>query len=279
MQRLGVHCSIAGGIDLAMERAKALGCTTIQIFSHNPRNWARPSIPHGSLQRFKELRKLYDIEPVFIHCSYLINIASEDRSVRRLSTKMLLWELETAELIRGDYLILHPGSSSHNESRGRERAKRILKSISELKVWGTKLLLENTAGERGDISSTIEDLAELLEASGDLGGGICLDTCHAFQAGYDLRKKEEIERLSELIKKTIGQKRIKVIHLNDSKKDYGAGVDRHEHIGKGKIGEEGFRTFLNHPDFRGIPIILETPKRTEMDDVRNLKKVKNLLSL
>lgn len=279
MQRLGVHTSIAGGIDIAIERAKSLGCNTLQIFSHNPRSWAKPMIPAKSIRRFRELKELYDMNPVFIHCSYLINIASPDANVRRRSREMLLWELDIAETIKSDYLILHPGSSSINKSTGKKWAKEILREISELKTWGTKLLLENTAGKRGDISSTIDELAELLEACGELAVGICLDTCHAFQAGYDLRTEEGIISLSELINKRIGLCKVKVIHLNDSKKDFSSHTDRHEHIGRGKIGERGFKKFLNTPDFKGIPIILETPKKSDRDDVRNLRKTRELLGL
>lgn len=277
MQRIGVHTSIAGGMDLAIERAKALGCTTLQIFSHNPRSWAKPEISAESIHRFMKLRELYDMNPLFVHCSYLINIASVDGNIRRHSREMLLWELKTAETIKADYLILHPGSSSINTSRGRKLAIEILKDIGEFRSWNTKLLLENTAGEKGDISSTIDELAELLEACDSLAGGICLDTCHAFQAGYDLRTEEGIISLSESIKRKIGLHRIKVIHLNDSKRDFAAHVDRHEHIGRGKIGERGFKNFLHTPAFKGIPIILETPKKSDRDDMRNLRKVLKIL--
>lgn len=277
--RLGVHTSIAGGIELSIERAKRLGCNTLQIFCHNPRNWTKPIISDESLQKFRKLRELYDMNPVFIHCSYLINIASGDRTIRNLSKEMLIWELRIGELLKADYLVLHPGSASMNKLKGKELAKRILKSINELKPWNIKILLENTAGEKGDISSTIEELAELLDASGNMGGGICLDTCHAFQAGYDLRSLEGIEQLSLLIKNIIGHGKVKLIHLNDSKRDFSSRVDRHEHIGKGKIGESGFKRFLNHPDFRGIPVILETPKKSDRDDIMNLRTVRRILNL
>ncbi|MFN3739597.1 MAG: deoxyribonuclease IV [Thermodesulfovibrionales bacterium] len=277
MQRLGVHTSIAGGVHLSIERARALGANTLQIFSHSPRNWRRPEISYESVQRFKELRKIYEIEPVFVHSSYLINIASPDRNLRARSVKMLLWELEAAQILGADYLILHPGSSSIDVAEGRKRAKRVLREISEKGRWKVRLLLENTAGERGDISSTVEDLAELLEASQGIAGGICFDTCHAFQAGYELRKPEGIEKLVDKIHRFIGEDAVKLIHLNDSKKPLGFGVDRHEHIGKGKIGDEGFRILLSNPAFSNLPVILETPKKTERDDVMNLRRVQRIL--
>lgn len=277
MQRLGVHTSIAGGIHLAIERARALGCNTLQLFSHSPRNWRRPEISYESVQRFKELRKIYEIEPVFVHSSYLINIASHDRHLIARSINMLLWELESAQLLGADYLILHPGSSSIDMTEGRKRAKRVLREISEKGRWKVRLLLENTAGERGDISSTVEDLAELLEASQGIAGGICLDTCHAFQAGYELRNVEGIEELVDKIHRFIGEDAVKLIHLNDSKKPLGSRIDRHEHIGKGKIGDEGFRILLSSPLFSDVPIILETPKKTGRDDVINLRRVQRML--
>lgn len=278
MQRLGVHTSIAGGIHLAIERARDLGVNTLQLFSHSPRNWRRPEISYESAQRFKELRKIYEMEPVFVHCSYLINIASPDRNLRARSIKMLLWELEAAQLLGADYLILHPGSSSIDVTEGKKRAKRVLREISKKGRWKVRLLLENTAGERGDISSTVEDIAELLEASETIAGGICFDTCHAFQAGYELRNAEGIEKLIDKIHRLIGKDAVKLIHLNDSKKPLGFRVDRHEHIGKGKIGNEGFRILLSNPAFTDVPIILETPKKTERDDVMNLRRVKRMLS-
>ncbi len=277
MQRLGVHTSIAGGIHLSIERARDLGCNTLQLFSHSPRNWGRPEISYEAVQRFKELRKIYDIEPVFVHSSYLINIASPDRHLRRRSMDMLIWELEAAQLLGADYLILHPGSSSVDISEGRKRAKRVLRKISKRGRWKVRLLLENTAGERGDISSTVEDLAELLEASWGIAGGICFDTCHAFQAGYELRNAEEIEKLIDKIHRLIDKNAVKLIHLNDSKKPLGFRVDRHEHIGKGKIGNEGFRILLSNPAFSDVPVILETPKKTDRDDLMNLRRVKRLL--
>lgn len=279
MRRLGVHTSISGGIERSVERAKVLGCNTFQIFCHNPRTWAKPEIALGSAKRFIYLRELYGMDPLFIHCSYLINIASPNSTTRYLSKDMLIRELEIAEILKADYVIVHPGSCAIDKDRGKSKAREILKSIGEHKEWKTKLLLENTAGQRGDISSRLEDLAELISASDKLIGGICLDTCHAFQAGYDLRSEEGIDSLSASIKKIIGPNKVKVIHLNDSKKDLSSGVDRHEHIGRGKIGELGFKRFLNHPEFSGIPIILETPKKSERDDIMNLRKVRQILNI
>jgi deoxyribonuclease-4 len=278
MRRLGVHTSIAGGIDLSILRAKELGCNTLQIFSHNPRTWKKPEFSEEVVNRFREYRKLYDMNPLYIHTSYLINIASTNKQIRELSLKMLIWELDTADMLGADYLILHPGSSSGDSLKGKRLAIDTLKKLRDMKSWNVKLLLENTAGERGDISATIEDLWELAESCWGLSGGLCIDTCHAFQAGYDIRKDKDIEKFVENIIKVSGFDAIKLIHLNDSKKDFNSKVDRHEHIGLGKIGLTGFKSLLNHSALREIPIILETPKRSERDDLINLRKVKRLIS-
>jgi deoxyribonuclease-4 len=278
MRRLGVHTSIAGGIDLSILRAKELGCNTLQIFSHNPRTWKKPEFSEEVVNRFREYRKLYDMNPLYIHTSYLINIASTNKQIRELSLKMLIWELDTADMLGADYLILHPGSSSGDSLKGKRLAIDTLKKLRDMKSWNVKLLLENTAGERGDISATIEDLWELAESCWGLSGGLCIDTCHAFQAGYDIRKDKDIEKFVDNIIKVSGFDAIKLIHLNDSKKDFNSKVDRHEHIGLGKIGLTGFKSLLNHSALREIPIILETPKRSERDDLINLRKVKRLIS-
>jgi len=278
MRRLGVHTSIAGGIDLSILRAKELGCNTLQIFSHNPRTWKKPEFSEEVVNRFREYRRLYDMNPLYIHTSYLINIASTNKQIRELSLKMLIWELDTADMLGADYLILHPGSSSGDNLKGKRLAIDTLKKLRDMKSWNVKLLLENTAGERGDISATIEDLWELAESCWGLSGGLCIDTCHAFQAGYDIRKDKDIEKFVDNIIKVSGSDAIKLIHLNDSKKDFNSKVDRHEHIGMGKIGLTGFKSLLNHSALREIPIILETPKRSERDDLINLRKVKRLIS-
>lgn len=278
--RIGFHTSIAGGIHRAIERAKALGCNTVQIFSHNPRGWRVNEIPEEHIAKFKKLRTELNISPVFIHTSYLINLASQSETVREKSIKLLVRELDIADRIGADYTVLHTGSASiEGEVTGRKKAISALKLISNEGTWETGLLLENTAGERGDISSRIEDLAEIIDGvNSSLIKGICIDTCHAFQAGYDLRSESGVKKMVEDIKKNIGIEMVKLIHLNDSKRKINSGVDRHEHIGRGFIGKDGFKIFLNRPELSHIPLILETPKKSESDDIRNLLVVKAMLN-
>lgn len=274
-RRLGVHTSIAGGIHLSLERAKTLGCNTIQIFSHNPRQWFVSEIPEHATAKFRELRKAYDINPVYIHTSYLINLAASNNDILDKSVRLLIQELDIADKLGVEYVVLHTGSASQDtEDNARKRATEALKNVAQEKAWKTKLLLENTAGERGDISSHIKDLAEILHETGEpLIGGICIDTCHAHAAGYDLSDREGLQKLVCEIETLIGFNKLKLIHLNDSKKGYNSRVDRHEHIGHGSIGGEGLKRFANHPALKNIPLILETPKKSDEDDIKNLKTV------
>ena len=278
LRRLGVHTSIANGIHLSLERAEALGCSTVQIFSHNPRSWRVAPIAADSLSKFKKLKRAHDIQPVYVHASYLINLASADRQVRGKSMRLLGQEMDRADLLAADYVVLHTGSASKDdEETARKRATEALRTVSGQNRWKAGLLMENTAGERGDISSRIRDLAEIMDKTGGvLIGGICLDTCHAFQAGYEISKEEGVDEIAAEIVRYLGLEQVKLIHLNDAKRSFNARVDRHEHIGSGTIGTEGLAKFINHPAFREVPLILETPKKSEGDDPRNLKVVRRL---
>lgn len=278
-KRLGVHTSIAGGVHFSLERARELGCNTVQIFSHNPRQWSANMIPGDIIERFKELREAYDINPVFIHTSYLINLASSSRDILEKSEQLLIQEMDMADSLGADYVVLHTGSASGDiESNARKRAAEALKRVAGKGKWSAGLLLENTAGERGDISSRIEDMAEIIGMTGpSLVSGVCIDTCHAFAAGYNLSKTGGLKKLSEEIESYLGFDRVKLIHLNDSKKSCDSHVDRHEHLGRGGIGKEGLQRVVTHSALRDIPLILETPKKAAGDDMRNLKVARGFL--
>lgn len=277
--RLGVHTSIAGGIHLSAERARSLGCSTMQIFSHNPRQWAVRWPADAEAAALAALRRSYDIAPLYVHTSYLINLAAWDEVVLEKSKELLSRELDLADLLGADYLVLHTGSASGvEEDVARRRAIRALREVLGRKRWRTRLLLENTAGERGDISSRMKDLAEIMgETASPCIGGVCIDTCHAFSAGYDIATGTGLGRLASEIGEYLGAGGVKLIHLNDSKRGPGSGVDRHEHLGNGAIGAEGLRRFVHHPLFRDVPLILETPKKSEDDDRRNLAAARDML--
>lgn len=278
MRRLGVHVSISGGLPGAVEHAVALGCTTMQIFSHNPRGWAVKRREPGECVTFRKLREKRDIRPVFIHCSYLINLATGNPVLREKSIDLLIAEMDIADSLGAEYLVLHSGSASGEAPEtARKRVLTCLRRVSRGGKWKCGILLENTAGERGDVGSTIEEISSLLENSpGSLIAGLCLDSCHAFAAGYNIGAGEDSKVLSDGIRRAMGEGAIKLIHLNDSKGELGSGVDRHEHIGKGKIGLEGLRHFLDFPDFLGVPLILETPKKSDTDDLNNLAAARSL---
>lgn len=266
MQRIGVQTSIAGGLHMAIKRAYELGCSTVQLFSHNPRGWALKEIQTKEKTQFKSLRRELNITPVYVHCSYLVNIASHSSEIRRKSIAMLEEEMKRTDIIGADYLILHVGGRG-----GTSTARTIegIKRVAESRRWMQGLLLENTAITRLGI------LGEVMGSVSDLISGICIDTCHAFQAGYDLRGEKGIQNLYDEIERHIGFSKVKLIHLNDSKAGIGLHLDRHEHLGMGRIGFKGLKRFIRR--FSEIPIILETPKKTELDDIRNLKELRRML--
>jgi len=279
MRKLGVHTSIAGGLHLSLERASELGCNTVQIFSHNPRGWALSARGRDETALFKTLAERYSIAPVFVHCSYLINLASANRELLKKSMDMVIAELNIADSIGAGYVVLHTGSASGDDPKAaRKRASAALRWVSQSGSWRAGLLLENTAGESGDITSRIEDLSVILQGVPDgLIAGICLDTCHAFAAGYHISSEKGIDALTGDILKYVGRERVKLIHLNDSKGGVSSFIDRHEHIGKGKIGLQGLRRLLHHPVYSDVPLILETPKKLMEDDITNLRVAKRLL--
>lgn len=263
---------------MSLERARGLGCNTIQIFSHNPRAWTVKRKDNDEIQAFIVARKKFGIAPVYVHASYLINLASGSPSLAEKSVNMVLQELDIADSIGAEYVVLHTGSASGEDAGiARKRAISCLSDIARKGEWQAGLLLENTAGERGDITSRIEDIAGIMgQVPCGLISGICIDTCHAFSAGYNIGIEDGIQLLSSDIIKYIGKDKIKLLHLNDAKGALGAGLDRHEHIGKGKIGIRGFRKLLEHRVFSDVPIVLETPKKSPDDDMSNLKTVRKL---
>jgi len=251
----------------------------MQIFSHNPRGWEVKQILEEEANNFQMLRRKYDISPVYIHTSYLINMASWERNLREKSVALLVTEMDRADTLGADFVILHAGSASGRDSGlSKKRAIDALYEVSQRGQWRARLLVENTAGEKGDITPDIMSLSEILHGVSDmLLSGVCIDTCHAFAAGYPIDELEGISRFSHDMENYIGLDNVKLIHLNDSKGDVGSGVDRHEHIGSGRIGKKGLKRFIRYPSFKDIPLILETPKKSESDDMKNLQRVRKML--
>jgi len=263
---------------MSIERATKLGCNTMQIFSHNPRQWAVSNMSSETASTFKKLRKAHDIHPLFAHTSYLINLAAGDVGILAKSLQLMKRELDLADILGIEYVVVHTGSLSEGSGEeGRLRAISALRRIADEGEWNTRILLENTAGERGDITSRIADLSEIInDTKSPLIAGITLDTCHAFAAGYDIKNDAGLSLLVKEIQSHLGLGMVKLVHLNDAKKGLNSKVDRHWHIGEGEIGLEGLRNFINHPAFRYVPVVLETPKKSQEDDPRNFSFVRSM---
>jgi deoxyribonuclease-4 len=277
--KLGFHVSISGGFALSVQRAFELGCTCMQIFSRNPRGWTIKPMDKDDIAQFKKLREQWDIGPVFVHTNYLINLASSKPDLYEKSIEQLVIDLERTETLGAEYLVTHLGSASGQTPQWMiDRVSNALNIAMKLHQPKSTILLENTAGEKGDIGYELEQVQEVISRLKDPSRiGICYDTCHGFAAGYDVRTKRAVDALARKIDTVVGLKRLKGMHLNDCLRDYGSHVDRHWHIGEGKVGLDGFRALLNHPAFKDVPKIMETPKDSEEDDPRNMRTVKSLL--
>ncbi|HPN65910.1 MAG TPA: deoxyribonuclease IV [Candidatus Omnitrophota bacterium] len=276
--KLGVHVSIAGHIYEAVDRAAALGCNAFQIFSRNPRGWEALELDPADVEEFRKRRKAKGISPVVVHIPYLINMCSPDDSLWRKSVDAYIEDIKRADMIGADYFVTHLGSP---KEKGRDYgiarfSKGLNEAIAKAKPELT-ILLENTAGGGDSIGSKFEDIEEIIGSVKDTNKvGVCLDTAHTFEAGFDLKSKPGLEKLIKYIDSTAGLDKIKVIHFNDSMSEMGSHNDRHWHIGKGKIGAEGMKRIVNHPKLRDCAFILETPKETEKSDKANLAAVRKM---
>jgi len=273
--------SIGKGPHSAIERARDLGCETIQIFVKSNRRWDAKPMDPKKINKFKEVRAQNNINPIFAHNTYLVNLASNDEETLKKSINCFLYEIKTSEELGLDYIIMHPGSHKGiGEEKGIERiAKNIRDLLLQTENAKIKILLETTAGQGTNLGYTfnhIQKIIELIDYPERIG--ICLDTCHIFAAGYDFRSEKDYEKVINELDSLIGLDKLFVIHLNDSAGDLGSRIDRHEHIGMGKIGLNGFKNFLNDKRFKNIPGILETPKDKEGKmDITNLKTLRSLV--
>ncbi len=277
--RIGFHVSIGGGFSLALKRAFELGCTCMQIFSRNPRGWTVKPLDSADVASFRKLRREWDIGPVFVHTNYLINLASTKDDLYEKSIEQFVVDLERTERLGAEYLVTHLGSASGRDAAWMiGRVSQALNVAMKLHLPQAGLLLENTAGESGEIGYRLEQLQEVIGRLDDSSRiGICYDTCHGFAAGYDMRTKKDLDLLAKKIDATVGLKRLQGMHMNDCLRDFNSHIDRHWHIGGGKIGLQAFRYLLHHPLFKDIPKIMETPKKTPEDDPRNMQVVKSLI--
>ncbi len=276
--KIGFHISIAGGFRNVVPRATKLNCTTIQLFSRSPRSWQLKRLDKKDIQDFKQQVCQANISPIFVHTPYLLNCASSDQALYRQSINALSADLRRSASIGAHYVIMHVGSS-YNISQGiKQMTKGINTALNRVKNR-IVLLLENTAGGGSELGFAFDQLSRIIAGVKQAKRiGVVLDTAHLFAAGYDLRTRKGIDQTLREFNSTIGLKRLHLIHLNDSKTSCGSHSDRHWHIGKGKIGK-GLAYVINHPQFRHLPFIMETPRKSDKDDLRNMRAVERMRQL
>jgi len=281
-RRVGIHTSIADGLENAAARAYRLGCNTFQIFSTNPRQWRPYSLGRRQCEVMNQLRQRYDLKPLVIHSNYLINLAGTNVPFVKKSIAAFRGELERALALRAEYLVLHPGSF-----RGASREEGLQRTASsiadagaglDLAIGGLTILIENTAGAEYSLGGTFEQVAELLDLlRRTLPVGACIDTCHTHVAGYDIVSEEGRQLTLRHLEATVGLQDVRVWHCNDAKAERGSKLDRHEHIGRGKLGLNVFRALLNDPRLKRAAFIAETPIDDPGDDLRNVEALKLLV--
>ena len=276
--RIGMHVRIAAGYRAAIEYAKRVGCEAVQVFSTNPRTYRVAAMDGAALETFKAMRMEAGIDPCIIHTSYLINLASDDPKVAQGSVRLLKADLETAQAGAVRYVNTHLGSYGKRDRReGFISACRLLDAVLADIPHGVDLVLENSAGAGALCGGTIEELGRFVKAIGHPQLGVCLDTAHAWAAGYEINSARGVDAFLYEAAEAIGLERIPMFHFNDTQVELGAGRDRHHHIGEGRIGVEGFHALTMRPELRDKTAILETPG-DEADDVRNMKMLKSILA-
>ncbi len=281
-RRIGIHTSVAGGVENAAERAWRLGCNTFQVFSSSPRQWKPYSLAVSQCETMNRLRQKYGLNPLVIHTNYLINLASSNGEFRRKSVEAFRGELGRAMALCADYLVLHPGSF-RNMSR-EEGLRLVVEGIEQsassldLKAGGLTILIENTAGAEYSLGGSFEQVAEVIDClRGVVPAAACIDTCHVHVSGYDIVSEEGYELTLRHLENLIGLKQVPVWHCNDAKAARGSRLDRHQHIGRGSIGVEPFRRLLNDPRLAHAAFIAETPIDEPGDDQRNVETLKSLV--
>jgi deoxyribonuclease-4 len=281
-RRIGIHTSIAGGVENAAERAYRLGCNTFQIFSTSPRQWRPYALGRSQCEAMSELRRRHDLKPLVIHSNYLINLAGTNAAFLKRSIAAFRGEVERGLALCAEYLVLHPGSF---RGGGREEGlARTAASIAEacsgmdLAAGGLTILIENTAGAEYSLGGTFEQVAELLALlRAHVPVGACIDTCHTHVAGYDMVTPEGRALTLRHLGETVGFQDVRVWHCNDAKAERGSKLDRHEHIGRGKLGLEVFRALLNDRRLKHAAFIAETPMEDAGDDLRNVEALKSVV--
>jgi deoxyribonuclease-4 len=275
--RLGFHLGIGAGFAETLAHARRLGCQALQIFSGNPRGWHKPPLDAAEVAAFRAALAAAELRPLIVHATYLINLAAPDE-VWEQSLAALIDEARRAATLGAPLYVTHLGS--HRGSGWPAGAARVAAALDQAAAETppeVTFCLENTSGQQNSLGTTFDELARLVEQVRQPERlGWCLDTCHAFAAGYDLATAEGLSRVLDEFDRKLDLRRLKVVHLNDSRGERGGNLDRHAHIGEGAIGATGFRAILAEPRLRELPGILETPQKEEGDDVRNLATLRRL---
>ncbi len=274
--------SVAGGLHTAFERADRVGCTAMQIFTKNSNQWNDPVISSDDVSKYRDAENKSKVRTVVSHDSYLINLCGATEGLLEKSRKAFIREVERCALLGIRYVIFHPGA--HTVLERREALRLVADSLNfahaATKTLDVVTLIETTAGQGTTLGSSFEEIAEMISLVKDKKRvGVCIDTCHIFAAGYDIRTRETYEATMNDFDRTIGFELLDAVHLNDAKKPLNSRVDRHEHIGKGEIGKAGFRFIMNDDRLTSVPKILETPKGDDgyKMDIVNLKLLRSLI--
>jgi deoxyribonuclease-4 len=275
---LGAHVSISGAIHMSVDRAVELGCTTFQIFTRNPRGWTYTKLKKAEVDEFSRKFEAAGFRVAMAHMPYLPNIASPKKDIYEKSVRSLVAELERCGALGLELLVVHVGSHlGAGLEKGVEQVANAVNRAVEAVDNQVKVLLENMAGQRNSCGSRFEDIAEILSRVKNADRvGVCLDTCHLLAAGYDIRSEEAVDATISRFDKVVGLNRLWAVHLNDSRGGLGSGLDRHEHIGMGNIGENGFKAFINHPAIRDKPMVIETPEDERGNYATDLAKLRKL---
>lgn len=279
---LGAHMSIAGGLYTAFERANRVGCTAMQIFTKNSNQWNDPVISSGDVSKYRDAENKSKVRTVVSHDSYLINLCGATETLLEKSRKAFVSEIKRCALLGIKYVIFHPGA--HTVLERKEAVKLVADSINDshekTRALDVVTLIETTAGQGTTLGSSFEEIAEMISHVKDKSRvGVCIDTCHIFAAGYDIRSKDTYEAAMKDFDRIIGLDLLHAVHLNDAKKPLNSRVDRHEHIGKGEIGRAAFRFIMNDDRLTSVPKMLETPKGDDgyKMDIVNLKLLRSFI--
>jgi deoxyribonuclease-4 len=289
--RIGVHTSIGKGLSTAVASAVEIGCDCFQIFARNPRGWLARALSRDEVKEFRGARERAELWPLAVHSVYLINLAAQDRTLLERSREAFRGEIERSIELGAEYLVVHPGSAGTAPVKAgiATAVESIREATRGLKLRGAAskpsragqqgaltILIENTAGQGASIGCNFEQVAEILSRLDELPVEVCLDTAHTFTSGYDISSESRLRSTTRAIERSFGFNRIKLIHCNDSKAPFSSRVDRHQHIGLGYIGDDGFRGLMHNLKFRRVPFILETPKDTAQSDQQNIVRLRSL---